>query len=289
MWINVLCTLMEVSGLLLVIATGFSYWGSVDYFEIPPERTGTALPVIVLQASVLAFFAFIGFEDAINVAEECKNPERTIPAGLVIATLAAAVLYIAVSITAVSVVPWQALAEAPSPLTEVLKRSAPSVPPGLMSFIALVSVANTALVNYVTASRLIYGMADQGLLPRKFAAVHATRRTPHIAIAALMVVLLLLVASGNIADLAAATVLLLLVVFIAVNAALIVLKRKPGEARGQFEVPLFLPAVGALVCAGLLVVRLWSSDWHAPALAAVILLTCLAIFATLQFAKPSSR
>jgi amino acid transporter len=170
-----------------------------------------------------------------------------------------------------------------------MRRSAPSIPPGLMSFIALFSVANTALVNYVTASRLIYGMADQGLLPRKFAAVHATRRTPHIAITALMVVLLLLVASGNIADLAAATVLLLLVVFIAMNAALIVLKRKPGEARGQFEVPLFLPAVGALVCAGLLVVRLWSSDWHAPALAAVILLTCLAIFATLQFAKPSSR
>jgi amino acid transporter len=189
----------------------------------------------------------------------------------------------------VSVVPWQALADAPSPLTEVLKRSAPSVPPGLMSFIALFSVANTALVNYVTASRLIYGMADQGLLPRKFAAVHATRRTPYIAIAALMVVLLLLVASGNIADLAAATVLLLLVVFIAVNAALIVLKRRPGEARGQFEIPLFLPAAGALVCAGLLVVRLSSSDWHAPALAAAILLACLAIFAALQVARPASR
>jgi amino acid transporter len=104
-----------------------------------------------------------------------------------------------------------------------------------------------------------------------------------------MVVLLLLVASGDIADLAAATVLLLLVVFIAVNAALIVLKRKPGEARGQFEVPLFLPAAGALVCAGLLVVRLSSSDWHAPALAAAILLVCLAIFAVLQVAKPASR
>jgi amino acid transporter len=104
-----------------------------------------------------------------------------------------------------------------------------------------------------------------------------------------MVVLLLLVASGNIADLAAATVLLLLVVFIAVNAALIVLKRKPGEAHGQFEVPLFLPAAGALVCAGLLMVRLSRSDWHAPALAATILLACLAIFAALQVAKPASR
>ena len=106
-----------------------------------------------------------------------------------------------------------------------MKRSAPSVPSGLMSFIALFSVANTALVNYVTASRLIYGMAGQGLLPKRLGNVHAIRKTPHIAIAALLVVLLLLVASGSIADLAAATVLLLLVVFIAVNAALVALKR----------------------------------------------------------------
>ena len=116
MWVNVLCTLLEVSGLLLVIASGFSYWGTVDYFETPPDRADSTLLVIVLQASVLAFFAFIGFEDAINVAEECKNPERTIPAGILIATLTAAVLYVAVAITSVSVVPWQALAAAPSPL-----------------------------------------------------------------------------------------------------------------------------------------------------------------------------
>ena len=115
MWINVVCTLMEVSGLLLVIASGLSYWGTVDYFETPADRADTAFAVIVLQASVLAFFAFIGFEDAINVAEECKNPERTIPAGLIIATLAAAVLYVAVAITSVSVVPWQALARSPEP------------------------------------------------------------------------------------------------------------------------------------------------------------------------------
>jgi amino acid transporter len=289
MWVNVTCTLMEVSGLLLVIVTGVSYWGTVDYFETPAEHATSALPVVVLQASVLAFFAFIGFEDAINVAEECKEPERTVPRGLIIATFSAAVLYIAVAVTAVSVVPWQTLAEAPSPLTEVLRRSAPSVPPSLMSFIALFSVANTALVNYVTASRLIYGMADQGLLPKGLATVHEVRRTPHIAIAALMIVLLLLVSSGDIADLAAATVLLLLVVFIAVNGALIVLKRRAGEAPGQFEVPLVLPVAGVFVCATLLVARLSSLDWRAPALATLILLACLGIFAALRIVKPNAE
>lgn len=289
MWVNVVCTMMEVSGLLLVIASGLSYWGTVDYFEIPPGRADLGLGVVVLQASVLAFFAFIGFEDAVNVAEECKDPERTIPRGLVFATLAAAVLYVAVSITAVSVVPWRELAAAPSPLTAVLERSAPSIPAELMTLIALFSVANTALVNYVTASRLIYGMSGQGLLPSLLGRVHKTRRTPHIAIAALLGLLLLLVVAGQIADLAAATVLLLLVIFIAVNAALVVLKRRPGEVPGRFEIPIVLPVLGIAVCSLLLITRLASTDWRAPALAAALLAGILLFYAILRLTKASQR
>jgi amino acid transporter len=285
MWVNVVCTLMEVGGLLLVIASGISYWGSVDYFQTPPERADTAFGVIVLQASVLTFFAFIGFEDAINVAEECKDPERTIPRGLIIATFTAALLYIAVAVTAVSVVPWHELATTSSPLTEVMRRSAPGIPPGIMTFIALFSVANTALVNYVTASRLIYGMAGQGLLPDHFARVHAKQRTPHIAVMALLAVSLLLVIAGGIADLAAATVLLLLVVFIAVNASLIALKRRAGEKPGQFEIPVILPLAGMAVCAGLLLTRLASSDWRAPAIAALLLIGSAALYAVLHGRK----
>jgi amino acid transporter len=285
MWVNVVCTLMEVGGLLLVIASGISYWGSVDYFQTPPERADTAFGVIVLQASVLTFFAFIGFEDAINVAEECKDPERTIPRGLIIATFTAALLYIAVAVTAVSVVPWHELATTSSPLTEVMRRSAPGIPPDIMTFIALFSVANTALVNYVTASRLIYGMAGQGLLPDHFARVHAKQRTPHIAVMALLAVSLLLVIAGGIADLAAATVLLLLVVFIAVNASLIALKRRAGEKPGQFEIPVILPLAGMAVCAGLLLTRLASSDWRAPAIAALLLIGSAALYAVLHGRK----
>lgn len=285
MWVNVVCTLMEVGGLLLVIASGISYWGSVDYFQTPPERADRAFGVIVLQASVLTFFAFIGFEDAINVAEECKDPERTIPRGLIIATFTAALLYIAVAVTAVSVVPWHELATTSSPLTEVMRRSAPGIPPGIMTFIALFSVANTALVNYVTASRLIYGMAGQGLLPDHFARVHAKQRTPHIAVMALLAVSLLLVIAGGIADLAAATVLLLLVVFIAVNASLIALKRRAGEKPGQFEIPVILPLAGMAVCAGLLLTRLASSDWRAPAIAALLLIGSAALYAVLHGRK----
>jgi basic amino acid/polyamine antiporter, APA family len=279
MWVNVACTFIEAAGLLIVIASGMSYWGSVNYFEIPADKADLGMAVVVMQASVLTFFAFIGFEDAINVAEECKNPSRTIPAGLIAATAMAAVLYIAVAITVVSVVPAAELAAAPSPLTEVMRRSSPNFPAWVMTAIALFSVGNTALVNYVTASRLIYGMSNQGLLPEQFGRVHEARRTPHYAILALLVILLPLALAGSIVDLAASTVLLLLLVFIVVNASLYTLIRRPGEQPGAFEVPAVMPLLGGIICAVLLVTRLLSSDWVAPALAGSLILAILAIYA----------
>lgn len=279
MWVNVLCTFVEAGGLLIVIAAGSSYWGSIDYFAVPAEKADIGLAIVVLQASVLTFFAFIGFEDAINVGEECRDPQTTIPIGLMAATGMAAVLYIATAVTVVSVVPPAELSAAPSPLTEVMSRAAPAFPAWVMTCIALFSVANTALVNYITASRLIYGMSEQGLLHEKLGTVHEARRTPHYAILALLVVLLPLVLIGSIADLAAATVLLLLIVFIVVNASLFVLIRRPGEEKGKFEVPVVLPLLGAGICFGLLVLRLFSSDWVAPALAGGLIAGILTIYA----------
>lgn len=282
MWVNVLCTLIEAGGLILVVAVGASYWGSVDYFETPATLGGDHAFLLVMQGAVLAFFAFIGFEDMINVAEETRDPERTVPLGLILAMALVAVLYIAVAVTAVSVVPWQELAEAPGPITEVVARAAPLIPPTVFTAITLFAVTNTALVNYVTASRLIYGMARQGLLPPALGNVHAGRRTPHLAVAVLFLVLAPLALLGTIAELAAATVLLLLLVFSVVNGALFVLKRRRNEKPGRFEVPLFVPALGAAVCLVLIVVRVSTGDWRAPALAGALLLGCLGIYALMR-------
>jgi amino acid transporter len=235
-----------------------------------------------MQAAVLAFFAFIGFEDMINVAEETRDPEHTVPLGLILAMAAAAVLYIAVAVTAVSVVPWQELAQAPGPITAVMERAAPSVPPLLFTVITLFAVANTALVNYVTASRLIYGMARQGLLPQRLGDVHAGRRTPHLAVAALFLVLAPLALLGTITELAAATVLLLLLVFTVVNGALFILKGRDGETRGRFEIPRAIPALGALTCLILIVVRVATGDWQAPALAGALLAGAFALHVLMQ-------
>ena len=282
MWVNVLCTLVEASGLILVVAVGISYWGSVDYLEIPAASGEEGEGLILVQGAVLTFFAFIGFEDTYNVAEECRDPKRTIPLGLILAMSMAAILYIAVAVTAVSVVPWPELAEAPGPITEVVHRAASIIPPVVFTGITLFAVANTALVNYVTASRLIYGMAHQGLLPLRLGEVHADRRTPHIAIVTLFLVAAPLALFGTIAELAAATVLLLLLVFTVVNGALFVLKRRKGEQPGYFEIPAAIPALGALVCMALVVVRVATGDWQAPAIAGVLLAGAVLIYALVR-------
>lgn len=282
MWVNVVCTIVEAAGLLIVIAVGMSHWGSVDLFEVPPEKADSSLLFLVMFGSVLTFFAFIGFEDTINIAEEVKNPQTTIPIALVLATAAAAILYIAVAITAVSVVPWRELAEAPAPLAEVMKRASPAFPPLIMTFITLFAVANTALVNYVTASRLLYGMSRQGLLPDRLGDIHAGRKTPHIAIAALFSILVPLALMGSIKDLASATVLLLLFVFAVVNGALVILKRRGGEIEGRFEVPLAVPVLGAIVCAILFLFRVAAGDWLAPAIAGALSAGILLIYAILK-------
>jgi amino acid transporter len=282
MWVNVLCTLVEAGGLLLVIGFGITFWGTVDYFEVPVAATDVSLAVLAVQGAVLTFFAYIGFEDSINVAEECRDPQRTIPLGLVTAMLLSALLYVGVAITAVSVVPWRTLAEAPGPLTAVMARVAPWLPAAVFTSITLFAVANTALVNYVTASRLLYGMARQGLLPSVLGAVHESRRTPHVAIGLIFVILAPLSLLGSVAQLAAATVLLLLTVFAVVNVALVVLKTRAGEPPGRFEVPLAVPVAGAVVCAGLVLVRIVSGDWGATLLAGVMLAAIVMVFLTVR-------
>ncbi|MGF7207810.1 amino acid transporter [Skermanella aerolata] len=285
MWLNIVCTTVEAFGLILVIAVGMSYWGSTDLLETPPPTDGgvggiTAL--LLMQGAVLTFFSFIGFEDTLNVAEEVKNPRKVLPWGIILAMVAATLIYIAVSITAVSVVPWQELSSAAGPLTEVVVRAAPWFPPVAFLAITIFAVTNTALLNYVTASRLAYGMAQQGLLPRFLRKVHSTRRTPHMAVLVLLALITGLALMGDITQLASATVLLLLLVFAIVNSALVILKLRPGEPTGGFEVPVFVPVLGAIVCSVLLVNRFVTGDWQAPLIAAGILAGILGLYALMR-------
>jgi basic amino acid/polyamine antiporter, APA family len=259
MWVNVICTVIEAAGLLFIIAVGMRFWGGVDYLETPGSGgDGSGLTLaLVLQGAVLMFFSFIGFEDILNVSEEVANPRRDIPFGLIGAMILATLIYMGVAITAVSVLPWRELAASKTPLMDVAHRAAPwfhgidRVYLGITIF----AIGNTALLNYLMGSRLLYGMSRQGLLPAILGEIHPRRQTPRAAVIALFGVVTLLILSGGVKPMAEATVLLLLIVFTLVNLSLVVIKRRTGEPAGGFDVPLAVPVLGALVCALLVVVR----------------------------------
>jgi amino acid transporter len=298
MWLNLVCTLVEVSGLLFIIVIGAKYWGGVNYLEVPASAKGTGIAgislIVILQGAVLTFFSFIGFEDILNVSEEAKNPRKSIPFGLVGAMIAATLIYMAVSITAVSVMPWKDLAASPAPLMEVARTAAPWFKgmDRVYLFITIFSIGNTALLNYLMGSRLLYGMSRQGLLPKFLGRVHAVRRTPHVAVGVLFLIVTLLILIGGVKPLAEATALLLLSVFVVVNVSLVILKRRKGEPAGGFEVPVLVPVSGALVCAVLIASRIHAAVTSevegahvAPLVAGVIIAASLVMY---RFLKPQN-
>jgi amino acid transporter len=276
------------------------YWGSVDYFQSPGDTAaggvGSGITfALIMQGAVLTFYSFIGFEDILNVSEEVKNPAKNVPFGLISAMILATCIYMAVAITAVSVVPWQELAKSDAPLMEVARRAAPwftGIKP-VYGAITIFAIGNTALLNYLMGSRLLYGMSRQGLLPAVLGSVHPVRKSPHIAVFVLFGIVSLLILSGSVKQLAESTVLLLLIVFTAVNISLVVLKRRPGEPRGGFEPPLLVPIFGALVCAMLIIVRVQSAitsadhaQRPAPLIAGAIILISVALYFVLKPKNP---
>jgi len=281
-WANAICTLVEVAGLVFVLIVGARFWGSVDYLETS-TATASIPPGLVLSGAVLAFFAFIGFEDMLNVAEEVKDPVRTMPRAMVAALVTVALLYVAIAITAVSVVPFRELGDPTrgAPFVQITGRAAPWLPPQVFQIITLFAVANTALINFIMASRLAYGLSRQGLLPAPLGAVHPRRQTPHIAIGCIAVLVALLALSADLAQLAAATSLLLLGSFCVVNIALVVLQHRKGEPRGGFEIPSIIPILGALISVVLIAARLQTGG-RAPWIAAGVVVAIALLYRLLR-------
>ncbi|MFH9125602.1 APC family permease [Streptomyces globisporus] len=246
---NVIATVIEVGGLLLVI--GLGAWivlrGDGDTGRLTSLGTPHEGPVVaLLSGAVLAYYSFVGFETSVNVAEETRNPRRSYPRALFGALVTAGAVYALVGVVASAAVPTGKLAESSGPLLEVV-RAAGGVPPELFSAIALVAVANGALLTGIISSRLAYGMARDGLLPRFLTKVLPGRRTPWAAIATTTALSLLLALTGDVATLASTLVLLLLVVFFLVNTSLLVLRRAP-TSRDHFRAPTLVPLLGALSC-----------------------------------------
>jgi len=249
---NVVLTCVELSGLLIIILIGMAAIaaGQGDVSRVLEFRTvdgGWLWPVIA--ATTLAFFAMVGFEDSVNMAEECKEPSRLFPKVLLAGLLITGLIYVLVSISAITLVPAAQLGEGETPLLKVVQAGAPWFPVGIFAFITMFAVANTALINMLMASRLLYGMGREGVLPATLGRVHAGRRTPYVAIAfTTLLAFALITFVGAIPALGGTTALLLLCVFVVVNIAVLVLRRDP-VAHGHFRTPTLLPVLGALSCA----------------------------------------
>lgn len=249
-WIAILFTIIETLGLVTIIAIGLPHidLGKINYFDMPNGIVG------VLQAAVLIFFAYLGFESITRLSEETKNAEKVIPKAILLAIAISTILYILVAMAAVSVVDWQKLAGNPAPLSLVARTAFGDNAYTILTFIALFAAANTALIMLITDSRIIYGMADSGLLPKQLSIIDSKRKTPIAAILVAMILALMAICIGDIALVANITNFTVFVTFITINLAVIWLRYDHPNIPRKFKVPVnigqfpVLPIFGAFSC-----------------------------------------
>jgi basic amino acid/polyamine antiporter, APA family len=249
---------VQVGGLLLVVAIGLPHVGDVDL------RTGPGVGG-VLTAAALVFFAFIGFDEVITLAEETRVPTRTVPRALLLALGLSTALYVAVAVAAVSVLGAGALAASPRPLADVMAHVLGGRGATVVAAIAVMTTTNTTLLALTAASRVMYGMAKAGAMPRALAAVHPDRGTPVRAIIAVASVAAVFAAFGEFAIIAAVTDFAVYVVFLAVNGTVVILRRTRPDLPRPFAVAGAIRGVPVVPILGLASVALMMTqlDPHA--------------------------
>lgn len=242
--LNIFCTCLEVSGLIVVIvvSTLFVTGGGTVATGTSATEVGWAQ---IFQGAALAFYAFIGFEDIVNVSEEVKDPQRNVPRAILIALSIAGGVYILVSWLATRVLTPAALAASSAPLLDVVAQAQPNFPRVVFTFIALFAVLNTVLLNFVTASRLLFGMAREGLLPAWLGKLHSRRQTPYRTLFVILPIVIFLALSGTLQFLAGTTATLILAMFTLVNLSLFIIKRREPQT-GGFHVPAVIPLLALI-------------------------------------------
>lgn len=260
---NLVMTVVEVAGLLIVMAVGVVQvaQGDADFGVLTQIDTADRSPVLAVVAGVaLGFFAMTGFENAANVAEECREPRRTFPRALIGGMVGAGLIYVLVAVAAALSVPVGTLADSEAPLLEVVESGVLPLPVGVITIvfacIAMVAITNTTLVAVVTQSRILYGMAREDVVPSGFARLHRSRRSPWVGLVFSAVVVSGLLVAGTVltsagagidlvARLASVTVVLLLFVYVMVIVSALKL-RGQDEHEDGFRAPTPLLALGLL-------------------------------------------
>lgn len=232
--LNIIFTLVEIAGLGIIIYLGFftNNLQHINYLEMPFGIQG------VFSGFVLIFFAFIGFEDIVNISEETKNARRIIPKAILFSVLITGIIYILVSLASIQIMPWNELGQSVAPLADAAGKALGVNGAVLLSAIALFATTNTVLIILLSGSRMLYGLSSHGSLHNVFSRIHLRTKTPWVAILVIMMASILFLMLGNIVTVAHITVFLLVIVYSMVNLSVIVLRVREPNVERSFKVPI---------------------------------------------------
>jgi len=230
---NIIFTSIEIFGLVLIIFLGLPKVGNVNYFQSPLGMPG------ILSAAALIFFAYIGFEDIVNIAEETKSPKKNIPYALILAIVIAVIIYILTAVASVSLVDWKELASSDAPLAHAASKTfLGGNAYVILSFVTLFATSSTVLIILIVTSRMLYGMARENSFPAFLGRIHRRTKTPWLAIMAIGIISIIFVLVGDIVVIANLTSLGALVSFLVINLSLIWLRYTKPELERPFKVPI---------------------------------------------------
>ncbi|WP_210505434.1 APC family permease [Naasia sp. SYSU D00057] len=279
---NMVMTIIELSGLVIVIVAVAAMLGGGggDVSRVGQFPADANPWIATLGAAIIAYYSFVGFETSANVAEEVRDPSRVFPRALFGALLTAGVVYLLVGLASSIALPADELSGSSGPLLDVVRATGVPIPDFVFSLIALVAVANGALLTMIMSSRLAFGMAEQGLLPSVLGRVLPRRRTPWVAILATTIVAMVLALLGDLSTLAETVVLLLLFVFLSANVSVLVLRKQKVEHK-HFRVWTPIPVLAILSC----ILLLTQQSWQVWLFGAILLAVGVVLYYVTKFAR----
>ncbi len=236
--LNLVLTIVATLGLVLIILMAIPFFGSVNYLmSTSPFMPFEGVMNNVAIAAALIFFAYIGFEDIANISEETVNARNAIPKAILVALMVSTLLYVLVSISVVSIVPWDQLAGSSAPIALVGEAILGPLGGTFFSFIALFATASTVLIILVAVSRLLYGMSIDHSLPKLIASIHSRNQTPYVSITITSVIAMLFVLGGNLKQVAFITNFGIFVLFFMVNLSVIVMRFTKPKMKRVYRIP----------------------------------------------------
>jgi len=247
-------TLIEVCGLLLVVGYASTAEPVAAAVNTAASIPGT-VPGVIL-GGFIAFYAFIGFEDMVNIVEEVKVPGRNMPLGIILAVILAIGLYFIVALAALNVMSAADLAQSEAPLADMMLASGGSTT--LITLIGLVAVINGALVQIIMASRVLYGMAGHSMAPTILGTINTVTRTPIVATVFVVTFVLIFALALPLTQLAQITSMIMLVIFTLVNSALVVIKRRSYQDYTGINLPIAIPVIGSITALLLVLFQVFS-------------------------------